>query len=91
MAIIPFTESDLQDQIHTLYENDPDTPASTEDDYLIRRRLMNVMVNRWENIMGTLWNELWTNTSVVSTGAVSYTHLDVYKRQRLRREPRSLQ
>lgn len=70
MATIPMTESDLQDAIHTLYENDPDTPASTEDDYLIRRRLMNAMVNRWENNMGTLWNELWTNTSVVSTGAV---------------------
>lgn len=69
MATIPLTESDLQDAIHTLYENDPDTPASTDDDYLIRRRLMNVMVNRWENNMGTLWNELWTNTSVVSIGA----------------------
>lgn len=69
MATIPLTESDLQDAIHTLYENDPDTPASTDDDYLIRRRLMNAMVNRWENNMGTLWNELWTNTSVSSTGA----------------------
>lgn len=69
MATIPVTESDLQDIIHTLYENDNATPASTDDDYLIRRNLMNVMVNRWENNMGTLWNELWTNTSVTSTGA----------------------
>ena len=69
MATIGLTESDLQDAIHVLYENDPTTPASTDDDYTIRRRLINIMINRWENNMGTLWNELWTNTSVVSTGA----------------------
>jgi len=69
MATIGLTESDLQDAIHTLYETDATTPASTDDDYLIRRRLINISINRWENNMGTLWNELWTNTSVVSTGA----------------------
>ena len=69
MAAIGLTESDLQDSIHTLYEADATTPASTDDDYTIRRRLINVMINRWENNMGTLWNELWTNTAVVSTGA----------------------
>lgn len=69
MATIGLTESDLQDAIHTLYENDPNTPASTDDDYILRRRLINIAINRWENNMGTLWNELWTNTSVVSTGA----------------------
>jgi len=69
MAAIGLTESDLQDAIHTLYETDATTPASTDDDYIIRRRLINVAINRWENNMGTIWNELWTNTSVVSTGA----------------------
>jgi hypothetical protein len=52
-----------------LYEADASTPASTDDDYIIRRRLINIAINRWENNMGTLWNELWTNTSLVSTGA----------------------
>jgi len=69
MAAIGLTESDLQDSIHTLYEADATTPASTDDDYTIRRRLINVMINRWEHNMGTLWNELWTNTSIISTGA----------------------
>lgn len=69
MATIGLTEQDLQDAIHVLYENDPTTPASTDDDYIIRRRLINIMINRWENNMGTLWNELWTNTDIVSTGA----------------------
>lgn len=69
MATIGLTESDLQDAIHTLYETDATTPASTDDDYIIRRRLINVAINRWENNMGTIWNELWTNTSIVSTGA----------------------
>jgi len=70
MATIGLTESDLQDAIHTLYETDATTPASTDDDYLIRRRLINISINRWENNMGTLWNELWTNTTLNSTGAV---------------------
>lgn len=68
MSLIGLTESDLQDQIHTLYENDNNTPATTDDDYLIRRNLINIMVNRWENNLGTLWNELWTNTTDDSTG-----------------------
>lgn len=70
MALIGLTESDLQDQIHTLYENDSSTPASTDADYTIRRNLINTAINRWENDMGYLWNELWTNTTLYSTGAV---------------------
>lgn len=70
MATIGLTEQSIQDQIHTLYENDPDTPATTDDDYLIRRNLINVAINRWENDMGYLWNELWTNTTIYNTGAV---------------------
>jgi hypothetical protein len=69
MPTIGITEADLQDAIHTIYEVDSTTPAVTDDDYIIRRRLINVMINRWENNMGTLWNELWTNTDRVSTGA----------------------
>jgi hypothetical protein len=68
MAAIGLTEADLQDAIHTLYEVDATTPATTDDDYIIRRRLINIMINRWENNMGTLWNELWTNTDILSTG-----------------------
>ena len=70
MATIQSTESDLQDAIHTLYEVDATTPASTDDDYLLRRRLINIAINRWEKNMGILWNELWTNTTLNSTGAV---------------------
>jgi hypothetical protein len=69
MATIGITESDLQDSIHSLYEADATTPESTDDDYILRRRLINIAINRWENNMGTLWNELWTNTATVSTGA----------------------
>lgn len=69
MALIGLTEADLQTAIHTIYESDATTPETTDDDYIIRRRLLNVMINRWEYNTGTLWNELWTTTALVGTGA----------------------
>lgn len=63
MAIIGMTEADLQAAIHTLYETDATPPTEGDDDYTIRRNLINIMVNRWENNTGTLWNELWTQTT----------------------------
>lgn len=69
MAAIAITESDLQDAIHASYEGNSSTPSSTSDDYLTRRILMNSAINRWENNLGTMWNELWTNTTLTSTGA----------------------
>lgn len=69
MSLIGRTEADLQEAIHTIYESDADTPDSTDDDYVIRRNLINVAINRWENNKGVFWNELWTNTTLDSTGA----------------------
>lgn len=63
MALVGYTEADLQNFIHSMYEGDTDTPDSTDDDYLYRRRLLNLGINRWENDKGILWNELWANTS----------------------------
>lgn len=69
MALVSYTEADLQEAIHAIYEGDNDTPDSADDEYLYRRILMNVAVNRWENDKGVLWNELWTDTATDSTGA----------------------
>lgn len=69
MALIEYTESLLQAAIHSHYEGDNDTPDSDDDDYLYRRVLLNSYINRWENDKGTLWNELWTNTTSDSTSA----------------------
>lgn len=69
MALVSYTEADLQGFCHAIYEGDNDTPTTTDDEYLYRRTLMNVAVNRWENDKGQLWNELWTDTDNDSTGA----------------------
>lgn len=69
MALVTYTEEDLQAAIHAEYEGDADTPNSSDDEYLYRRVLMNTAVNRWENNLGTLWNELWTDTVQDATGA----------------------
>lgn len=68
MALIGRTEADLQEAIHAIYESDADTPDSTDDDYTIRRSLINVAINRWENDKGIFWGELWTNTGLDGAG-----------------------
>ena len=54
-----FTESTLQDAIHTLYEGDTSTASSTDDDYLVRRQYINMGIGFWEGWRGTRWNELY--------------------------------
>lgn len=57
-------------QIHVRYEGSvASAPAPTDDDYLVRRTLANEAIARWNNVEGTLWNELWT-PSAAAPGAV---------------------
>lgn len=62
--MLTYTEQELQDLIHSIYEGDDDTPDVADEEYTYRRRLMNLAVNRWENDKGYLWNELWTSTEL---------------------------
>lgn len=52
------TLNELQDEIHVLYENDIDTPASTEDDYILRTRLINLFIKEWKNRARGRWEVL---------------------------------
>jgi len=63
-----FTETELQDYIHALYEGDTNTPGATDDDYLTRRRYINMGIGFWEGWRGTKWNELYTVLSSASDG-----------------------
>lgn len=62
------TESDIQDQIHYMYEGDIETPSSGDDDYTLRLGLENAAINRWENEDGMLWNELWVKVQDAADG-----------------------
>lgn len=66
-----YTEAELQALIHTLYEADTDTPASTDEDYLIRRKYLNMGIAFWETWRGVKWKELYTTLDDVSTGATT--------------------
>lgn len=62
------TESDIQDAIAVLYDSTADTPASTDDDYLVRRSLMNRALHAWENDNAIEWTDLWTNLTAAADG-----------------------
>lgn len=55
----PLAESEIQQLIHTLLEGDPDTPDTTDDDYLARRILINNAILTWESEREANWRELW--------------------------------
>lgn len=55
----PLSLDDLQARIHTLVENDNDTPTSGDDEFAIRLNLINQSIGKWET-EDVLWDELWT-------------------------------
>lgn len=66
------TEQELQQAIAALFDSTAEIPAASDDDYRTRRVLMNVAVNRWENTVGILWNELWEQAEISSDGSDDY-------------------
>lgn len=58
MASTAYTLQTLQDRIHTLVENDPTTPSTTDDEWAIRYRLICQAINNWDS-EDVYWNELW--------------------------------
>ncbi len=70
----PTTLQDIQDSIHILYENDPNTPSTTDDEWKIRYGLILRAVGNWES-ENISWNELWktgTVSGVITVGQSSY-------------------
>lgn len=70
------TLTQAQEILHTLYQGDTDTPASTDDDYLTRTRLLNAAIGVWEFEGDGRWPELYTTLADAATGAKTTTSGD---------------
>lgn len=57
------TETQFQDLLHKLYQGDPDTPDTNEDDYTLRQGLLQAAIRDWETEEGVNWFELWAMNS----------------------------
>lgn len=76
MPAIIETLQNAQDMIHARYEvTDIDTPATTEDDYELRTKLINYKISQWENegIQIGGWAELFTNLTAAADGTKTTT------------------
>lgn len=70
-----YSLQDLQDRIHTLVDNDADTPTQGEDEWNTRLNLINQAIGKWES-QDIMWDELWsrhTHGSTVAAGDLDYT------------------
>ena len=70
------TLQQIQDNLHSLLENDSDTPESGDDTWDVRTRLSNQAIYQWENEREVLWKELWATESGNDTVTASDTTYD---------------
>lgn len=61
-------ESEIIDQVYSLYENDDDTWDSSSSEYMTARNYSKAAIRRWEYYEGTKWPQLWTRISEASDG-----------------------
>jgi len=54
------TLQEAQNMLHAIYQGDSSVPSSTSGEWAYRTVLINEAVNKWANLKGVLWNELWT-------------------------------
>ncbi len=69
-------ELNLQQHIHALYEKNTSYPASSSEDYLVRRQLINDSIDKWggyANAENIKWRELFTTATLNLTTATTYT------------------
>ena len=71
---LPYSLQDLQDRIHTLVDNDPDTPETTDDEWEVRLNLINQAIGKWES-QDVFWDELWSTYTgtTIAAGTTSYS------------------
>jgi hypothetical protein len=71
---LPYDLQALQDRINTLVNNDNDTPADGDDEWLTRLNLIYQAIGNWE-AQDVLWNELWTTYTHGSTLSAATTYV----------------
>ena len=62
------TGQEFQDELHSLYQGDTDTPTSADAEWTDRFRKLKTAIREWASEKGVLWNELWTLLSAAATG-----------------------
>lgn len=75
MAIASYTLQVVQDRVHILVENDPNTPSTTDDEWTVRYQLIRQAVNNWES-EDVYWDELWntySHATPVTAGVTAYS------------------
>lgn len=55
---------------YTIYRTEAQTPASSDDEYVVGLQLANEAVDYWADYDGTVWDELYTTAQTNSTGGV---------------------
>lgn len=71
------TFDDIFEAYYTQYRLEADTPASTEDEYVIAVRLANEAINRWANYDNTYWKELFS-TLLIDSETITLTAAKTY-------------
>lgn len=71
----PYTLQDVQDRVNTLVNNDNDTPASTDDEWVVILNLIYQAIGNWES-QDVFWRELYktyTHGATISASTSTYT------------------
>jgi len=50
------------------FRADSDVPDITDPEYLMAKKFANVAINKWKQVDGVLWNELWTSRAISEEG-----------------------
>lgn len=79
----PLTLLDIQHEIHTLFSNGIDYPATDEEDYQLRTSLINGYIRVWQNAAGINWAALYdvkADQVIVATGNQQWPTSSTFKR-----------
>lgn len=62
------TGQEFQDELHSLYQGDIDTPTSGDDEWQDRFRKLKTAIREWAGEKGIVWGELWKLLSDAADG-----------------------
>ena len=66
--MLKMTLQEFQDELHSEYQGDTDTPADASDEWNHRTRLLKGVIRDWNAEEGITWSELWKQLSDNSGG-----------------------
>ena len=65
------TFQSIFENYYTLYRGESTVPATTDPEFTTAMRLANAGVNRWANVDGVYWKQLWTTAQEATDGEVT--------------------